>query len=89
MFFAAQPGAVVDDGVGQNSYFAEGLKEGLANPKSPLMEMFRNVADYVRTVTQGQQVPQIVSDWTQDVVLGFREAARIEYGISPARDGQI
>ena len=88
VFFAAQPGAVVDDGIGQNSFFAEGLKENLANPERPLLEIFRKVAAYVRTVTKGQQVPQIVSDWTQDVVLGSREAARIDYHITPVRDGQ-
>jgi hypothetical protein len=81
LFFAAQPGQVSLDGAGQNSFFVEGLKEELARPDRPLSELFRNVSAYVRTVTRGEQAPQIVSDWTADVALGSRSAARIDYDI--------
>ena len=81
MFFAAQPGRTSADGAGLNSYYVEGLKEELAKPDRPLMEIFRSVSAYVRTVTRGEQVPQVVSDWTGDVVLGGRQAARIEYEV--------
>ncbi|MGE3150895.1 MAG: caspase domain-containing protein, partial [Pseudorhodoplanes sp.] len=62
-FFAAQPGQVSFDGAGQNSFFGEGLKEELSKQGRPLTEMFRNVSAYVRTVTKGEQIPQVVSDW--------------------------
>jgi len=88
VFFAAQPGNVSLDGSGQNSYFAEGLKEGFADPTQPLMETFRKVTGYVRTVTNGSQVPQVVSDWTRDVVLGARDAAKVAYNIYPENDKQ-
>ena len=88
VFFAAQPGNASYDGSGQNSFFAEGLKEGFADPTRPLLEVFRKVSAYVRTVTNGNQVPQVVSDWTSDIVLGAREAATVHYDIYPANDKQ-
>jgi uncharacterized caspase-like protein len=81
MFFAAQPGQVSFDGAGQNSYFVEGLKEELAKPGRPLGEVFRGVSAYVRTVTNGGQVPQVVSDWTADVALGAGGGARVTYDV--------
>ena len=86
VFFAAQPGNASYDGSGQNSFFAEGLKEGFADPTRPLMEIFRTVSAYVRTATNGDQVPQVVSDWTSDISLGAREAAKITYNISASDD---
>lgn len=80
-FFAAQPGQVSFDGAGQNSYFVEGLKEELSKAGRPLTEMFRNVSAYVRTVTKGEQIPQVVSDWTSDVTLGRSPASRVEYQV--------
>lgn len=79
VFFAAQPGQVSYDGDGRNSYFVEGLVEALARADRPLAELLRSAGAYVRTVTKGQQVPQLVSDWTGDVVLGRTEAAKIRY----------
>ena len=79
--FCRSTGTVSVDGAGQNSFFVEGLKESLARPDRPLIELFRNVSAYVRTVTRGEQVPQIVSDWTTDIALGSRSAARIDYDI--------
>jgi hypothetical protein len=46
------------------------------------MEIFRHVSAYVRTATNGAQVPQVVSDWTSDIALGAREAAKVTYNIS-------
>lgn len=86
MFFAAQPGAVSLDGAGQNSYFVEGLKQALARPNRPLTEVFRDASAYVRTATAGQQVPQIVSDWTADPALGAVSAAKVDYLVVPAGD---
>jgi hypothetical protein len=86
VFFAAQPGSASYDGSGQNSYFAEGLKEGLADPARPLMEIFRQVSAYVRTATNGNQIPQVVSDWTSDIALGAREAAKVTYNIFANND---
>ena len=88
VFFAAQPGNASYDGTGQNSFFAEGLKEGLADPDRPLTEAFRKVSAYVRTATNGNQVPQIVSDWTSDIVLGARDAAKVTYNIHPSNEKQ-
>jgi hypothetical protein len=88
VFFAAQPGNASYDGSGLNSYFAEGLKEGLADPTRPLMEIFRKVSAYVRTATNGNQIPQVVSDWTSDITLGVREAAKVTYNISAHNDKQ-
>ena len=81
LFFAAQPGQVSFDGAGQNSYYVEGLQEALSKPGRPLTEMFREVSAYVRTVTKGEQVPQVVSDWTGDIVLGGRGADRVNYQV--------
>lgn len=81
MFFAAQPGQVSFDGSGQNSFFVEGLKEELAKPGRSLGEVFRGVSAYVRTVTNGSQVPQVVSDWTTDVALGANGGARVSYDV--------
>jgi hypothetical protein len=86
VFFAAQPGNASYDGTGQNSFFSEGLREGLADPTRPLTEIFRGVSAYVRTATNGNQVPQVVSDWTSDVLLGTREAAKMTYNISPSNE---
>jgi len=88
VFFAAQPGNASYDGSGQNSFFAEGLREGFADPTRPLMEIFRNVSAYVRTATNGNQVPQVVSDWTGDVQLGARDAAKITYNIHPSSENR-
>lgn len=79
VMFAAQPGHVSFDGTGQNSYFVEGLLQALSDRKAQLFDMFRSASGYVRTVTNGQQVPQLVSDWTSDIVLGRQEAANVRY----------
>lgn len=81
LFFAAQPGAVSYDGSGQNSFFVEGIKEALTQPDRPLSEIFRQASAYVRTVTQGEQIPQMVSDWTRDITLGAQEAANVAYAV--------
>ena len=78
-FFAAQPGSVSLDGEGRNSYFVEGLLEAFAKPDRPLTEILRSASAFVRTVTKGEQVPQLVSDWTSDLVLGKSEAARVHF----------
>jgi hypothetical protein len=52
------------------------------------MEVFGSVSAYVRTVTNGQQVPQVISDWTSDIVLGARAAARIEYQVFASSEGR-
>ena len=78
-FFAAQPGNVSFDGDGRNSYYVEGLLEALAHPNRPLTEVLRTASAYVRTVTKGEQVPQLVSDWTGDVILGRAEKAVVRY----------
>jgi hypothetical protein len=83
LFFAAQPGHVSFDGTGPNSYFVESLKEELAKPDRPLTEVFRAVSGYVRTVTGGQQVPQVVSDWTADVVLRGAAVDKVVYDVRP------
>jgi hypothetical protein len=85
-FFAAQPGQVSFDGAGQNSYFVEGLREELSKKGRPLTEVFRNVSAYVRTVTKGEQVPQVVSDWTGDVVLGGGAIERVAYQVISSND---
>lgn len=87
-FFAAQPGQVSFDGTGQNSFFVEGLKEELSKQGRPLGEMFRNVSAYVRTVTKGEQIPQVVSDWTSDVVLGKSRASRVAYQVVANADNR-
>ncbi|MGE0701192.1 MAG: caspase domain-containing protein [Hyphomicrobiaceae bacterium] len=78
-FFAAQPGHVSFDGEGRNSYFVEALLEAFSRADRPLGELLRSASAYVRTVTKGEQVPQLVSDWTADVVLGRAEAAKVRY----------
>jgi uncharacterized caspase-like protein len=85
-FFAAQPGNVSFDGDGRNSYYVEGLLEALAQPSRPLTEVLRSASAYVRTVTRGEQVPQLVSDWTGDVVLGRAEKAAVRY-LNASRSG--
>jgi hypothetical protein len=85
-FFAAQPGQVSFDGAGQNSYFVEGLREELSKGGRPLTEIFRNVSAYVRTVTKGEQIPQVVSDWTADVTLGRATAERVAYQVISNND---
>jgi uncharacterized caspase-like protein len=87
-FFAAQPGQVSFDGTGQNSFFVEGLKEEMSKQGRPLGEMFRNVSAYVRTVTKGEQIPQVVSDWTSDIVLGKSPASRVDYQIVANADNR-
>jgi hypothetical protein len=90
VFFSAQPGTVSYDGEGQNSYFVEGIKDGLSHPGEPLSKIFRDAGAYVRTVTLGEQAPQIVSDWTGDVVLQGGQAAKVSYDIfSNAPDGKL
>lgn len=79
MFFAAQPGDVSYDGDGQNSFFVEGLKQALSQSDRPLSQVFQQASAYVRTVTSGRQVPQVVSDWTGDIVLGRAETAKVRY----------
>ncbi len=80
VFFAAQPGQVSYDGEGRNSVFVEGLREALGSVGRPMSEQFRAAGAYVRTVTKGAQVPQLVSDWTGDVVLGRDQGrARVRY----------
>jgi hypothetical protein len=88
-FFAAQPGQVSFDGTGQNSFFVEALREELSKQGRPLTEMFRNVSAYVRTVTKGEQIPQVVSDWTADVTLGKSPASRVEYRVSSNTDRNL
>ncbi len=83
VFFSAQPGSASFDGEGQNSYFVEGIKEGLSDASLPLSQIFRKVGAYVRTVTKGEQVPQMVSDWTGDVVLQGGQAAKVSYNVYP------
>lgn len=78
-FFAAQPGRVSYDGSGANSYFMEGLKEASSKRDRPLSDVFRAASLYVRTVTKGDQVPQVVSDWTADIGLGAVTAAKVEF----------
>ncbi|MGE0768504.1 MAG: caspase domain-containing protein [Hyphomicrobiaceae bacterium] len=78
-FFAAQPGNVSYDGDGRNSYYVEGLLEALATPNRPLTDVLRSASAYVRTVTKGAQVPQLVSDWTGDIVLGRAQTAIVRY----------
>jgi hypothetical protein len=85
-FFAAQPGQVSFDGTGQNSFFVEALREELSKQGRPLTEMFRNVSAYVRTVTKGEQIPQVVSDWTADIALGKSPASRVEFQVSANTD---
>jgi hypothetical protein len=85
-FFAAQPGQVSFDGAGQNSYFVEGLREELSRKGRPLTEVFRNVSAYVRTVTKGEQIPQVVSDWTGDVALGGGAIERVAYQVISSND---
>jgi hypothetical protein len=85
-FFAAQPGQVSFDGTGQNSFFVEALKEELSKQGRPLTEIFRNVSAYVRTVTKGEQIPQVVSDWTADIALGKSPASRVEYQVASNTD---
>jgi uncharacterized caspase-like protein len=87
-FFAAQPGQVSFDGTGQNSFFVEALKEEMSKPGRPLGEMFRNVSAYVRTVTKGEQIPQVVSDWTSDIVLGTSPASRVDYQVIANADNR-
>lgn len=89
LFFAAQPGAVSFDGTGQNSYFVESLREELAKPDRPLTEVFRAVSAYVRTVTKGDQVPQVVSDWTADVMLRGTVVERVSYDASAASNAPL
>lgn len=79
IYFAAQPGQVSFDGDGRNSYFVEGLIEALAKADRPFAELLRSAGSYVRTVTKGQQVPQLVSDWTGDIVLGKTVTAKVRY----------
>ena len=44
----------------------------------------------MRTVTRGEQAPQIVSDWTGDVVLQGGQAAKVSYDIfSNGPDGKL
>ncbi len=78
-FFAAQPGQVSFDGDGRHSYFVEGLLEAFGKGDRPFSELLRSAGAYVRTVTKGQQVPQLVSDWTGDLVLGQASAAKVRY----------
>lgn len=87
-FFAAQPGQVSFDGTGQNSFFVEALKEEMSKQGRPLGEMFRNVSAYVRTVTKGEQIPQVVSDWTSDIVLGKSPASRVDYQVIASADNR-
>ncbi len=83
--FAAQPGQVSFDGDGRNSFFVEGLLEAFAKADRPFGEVLRSASAYVRTVTNGAQVPQLVSDWTSDIVLGRATAAVVRYlGVSRA-----
>lgn len=79
IFFAAQPGQSSLDGEGQNSFFVEGLREALGNTNRPFSAVLRDAGAYVRTVTRGEQVPQLVSDWTEDPVLGKSSGAHIRY----------
>lgn len=85
--FAAQPGMVSFDGEGQNSYFVEGLRAALAKPGQPLSMVLQEASAYVRTVTRGGQVPQVVSDWTGDVVLGRTETAKVRHVTSSSKPG--
>lgn len=78
-FFAAQPGNVSFDGEGQNSYLVEGLREALANPERPFFNILQHVSKYVRAVTRGKQVPQLVTDWTGTVVLGRDIKPKVKY----------
>ena len=103
ILFAAQPGQVSFDGDGLNSYFVEGLREALAHPDSALAglrealahpdsalaDVLRSASSYVRTATNGQQVPQLVSDWTSDVVLGRTQAVKVRYINSSANSGRL
>ena len=89
ILFAAQPGQVSFDGDGLNSYFVEGLREALAHPDSALANVLRSASSYVRTATNGQQVPQLVSDWTSDVVLGRTQAVKVRYINSSANSGRL
>jgi hypothetical protein len=88
VLFAAQPGQVSFDGSGQNSYFVEGLREALAEPDRGFSEVVRSASAYVRTVTKGQQVPQLLSDWTSDPVLGRQETAKVRYINSSSNTGR-
>lgn len=78
-FFAAQPAEVSYDGTGANSFLMEGLLEALSGQERDMAAVIRHASAYVRTVTQGKQVPQVVSDWTGDVALGGNVQARVVY----------
>nr|WP_244978023.1 caspase family protein [Aureimonas jatrophae] len=80
-FFAAQPREVSYDGTGSNSFLMEGLLEALSGDRRDMAEVIRHASAYVRTVTGGRQVPQVVSDWTGDVALGGNVKARVEYDL--------
>ena len=88
VLFAAHPGHVSFDGAGQNSYFVEGLREALGRPNTSLSDVFRSVSSYVRTVTKGEQIPQLVSDWTSDIVIGHTQAAKVRYINSSSTTGR-
>lgn len=80
--FSAQPGSVSYDGVGQNSYYVEGLREAFANPNRPFLAVLQETNAYVRRVTNDQQIPQIVSDWTREVTLAGSARDPVEYLLS-------
>ena len=60
--FAAQPGAVADDGNGRNSPYAQALLEALDKPGLEIGFFFRQISARVEELTKGEQNPMVWDD---------------------------
>ena len=65
--YSSQPGAF-PAGAGGNSPFATALAQEVSAAERPIEEVFANVAEVVRTQTNGQQAPWSASSLTNDFV---------------------
>lgn len=68
--FSASPGQVAYDGGGANSPFAEAVVRHIAEPQVEVATAFKRVIRDVRTRTDNQQSPQIVSNLAAEIYLG-------------------
>ena len=74
--FSTAPGAVAEDGEGRsNSLFTAELVEALSVPSLTINQIFSRVAQRVKALTKGEQVPWFSGDLERDFVFNTARAA--------------
>jgi uncharacterized caspase-like protein len=63
LIYAAAPGQIASDGIGNNSPFTQALLHALETPQEPLEALFRRLAGHLNTAAAGAQTPWVQTPW--------------------------